>query len=62
MPPHPPAAVMFTGWFKAGGEFFNNAQHPGKSARSAVAVTGLVSPDWLIEIEAFAVYPAPGQP
>jgi len=50
----------FGGWFKAYGEFFNNAQNPGKTARSTVAVAGLVSPDWLIEIEAFAVYPAGG--
>jgi enamine deaminase RidA (YjgF/YER057c/UK114 family) len=47
----------FGGWFKAYGEFFNHAQNPGKTARSTVAVAGLVSPDWLIEIEAFAVYP-----
>jgi enamine deaminase RidA (YjgF/YER057c/UK114 family) len=47
----------FAGWFKAYGEFFNNPQNPGKTARSTVAVAGLVSPDWLIEIEAFAVYP-----
>ncbi|MSU45798.1 MAG: hypothetical protein EXS42_01375 [Lacunisphaera sp.] len=46
------------GWIKAYGEFFNNAQNPSKTARSTVAVTGLVSPDWLIKIEAFAVYPA----
>jgi enamine deaminase RidA (YjgF/YER057c/UK114 family) len=48
----------FAGWFKAYGEFFNNAQNPAKTARSTLAVAGLVSPDWLIEIEAFAVYPA----
>ncbi len=49
----------FAGWFKAYGEFFNSLQNPGKTARSTVAVAGLVSPDWLIEIEAFAVYPKP---
>jgi enamine deaminase RidA (YjgF/YER057c/UK114 family) len=48
----------FAGWFKAYGEFFNNPQNPAKTARSTLAVAGLVSPDWLIEIEAFAVYPA----
>lgn len=48
----------FAGWFKAYGEFFNNAQNPAKTARSTLAVAGLVNPDWLIEIEAFAVYPA----
>lgn len=47
----------FAGWFKAYGEFFNNAKNPHKVARSTMAVSGLVSPDWLIEIEAFAVYP-----
>jgi enamine deaminase RidA (YjgF/YER057c/UK114 family) len=47
----------FAGWFKAYGEFFNNPRNPGRTARSTVAVAGLVSPDWLIEIEAFAVYP-----
>jgi enamine deaminase RidA (YjgF/YER057c/UK114 family) len=48
----------FAGWFQAYGEFFNNGKNPAKTARSTVAVAGLVSPDWLIEIEAFAVYPA----
>ncbi len=48
----------YAGWFKAYGEFFNNAQNPGKTARSTVGVQGLVHADWLIEIEAFAVYPA----
>jgi len=47
----------FAGWFKAYGEFFNNEKNPIKAARSTVAVSALVSPDWLIEIEAFAVYP-----
>lgn len=51
----------YAGWFKAYGEFFNNAQNPGKTARSTVGVASLVSPDWLIEVEAFAVYPA-GKP
>ncbi|MDP2137424.1 MAG: RidA family protein [Candidatus Didemnitutus sp.] len=48
----------YPGWFKAYGEFFNNEQNPAKTARSTVGVHSLVSPDWLIEIEAFAVYPA----
>ncbi len=47
----------FSGWFKAYGEFFNNERNPMKAARSTVGVSALVSPDWLIEIEAFAVYP-----
>jgi len=48
----------FAGWFKAYGESFNNAKNPAKTARSTVGVAALVSPDWLVEIEAFAVYPA----
>lgn len=47
----------FAGWFKAYGEFFNNEKNPAKTARSTVGVAALVSPDWLIEIEAFAAYP-----
>src|SRR4051812_44596481 len=45
----------FGGWFKAYGEFFSNEKNPTKAARSTVGVSALVSPDWLIEIEAFAV-------
>jgi len=29
-----------------------------KTARSTVGVAALVNPDWLIEVEAVAVYPA----
>src|SRR5450432_1463202 len=47
----------FAGWFKAYGEFFNNEKNPAKTARSTVGVQSLVNPDWLIEIEAVAVYP-----
>lgn len=47
----------YAGWFKAYGEFFNHAENPVKTARSTVGVQSLVHPDWLIEIEAFAVYP-----
>jgi len=47
----------FAGWFKAYGEFFNNANNPAKTARATVGVAALVNPDWLIEIEAFAAYP-----
>ena len=36
----------------------NTAANPVKTARSTVGVTALVNADWLIEIEAFAVYPA----
>ena len=47
----------FPGWFKAYGEFFNTKENPVKTARSTVGVAALVSPDWLIEIEAVAIYP-----
>ena len=47
----------FAGWFKAYGEYFNTKENPVKTARSTVGVAALVSPDWLIEIEAVAVYP-----
>ncbi len=47
----------YAGWFKAYGEFFNNETNPAKTARSTVGVQSLVSSDWLIEIEAVAVYP-----
>jgi enamine deaminase RidA (YjgF/YER057c/UK114 family) len=48
----------FAGWFKAYGEFFNSAENPVKPARSTVGVAALVNADWLIEIEAVAVFPA----
>lgn len=48
----------YAGWFKAYGEYFNNPQNPVKTARSTVGVQSLVHADWLLEIEAFAVYPA----
>ncbi|WP_160032450.1 RidA family protein [Paenibacillus sp. An7] len=47
----------FSGWNEAYGEFFNNEKNPVKPARSTVGVAGLVSSDWLIEIEAVAVFP-----
>lgn len=47
----------FPGWFAAYAEFFGTAANPTKTARSTIGVAQLVSPDWLIEIEAFAVYP-----
>ncbi|MEK8130398.1 RidA family protein [Paenibacillus filicis] len=49
----------FAGWNEAYALFFNNADNPVKTARSTVGVPALVSPDWLIEIEAVAVYPKP---
>ncbi len=50
-------SVDFAGWNEAYGMFFNNTTNPTKVARSTLAVAGLVSPEWLIEIEAVAVYP-----
>ena len=47
----------FAGWFKAYSEFFNTKENPVKTARSTVGVAALVNPDWLIEVEAVAVYP-----
>lgn len=45
------------GWNEAYGQFFNNANNPVKPARSTVGVTALVNADWLVEIEALAVFP-----
>ena len=45
------------GWSKAFGEVFGTDDNPTKPARSTVGVAALVVPDWLIEIEAFAVLP-----
>ena len=47
----------YRGWFEAYSQFFNNQNNPRKVARSTVGVGSLVVPDWLIEIEAVAVYP-----
>jgi enamine deaminase RidA (YjgF/YER057c/UK114 family) len=46
------------GWNEAYGQFFNNATNPVKTARSTVGVLALVNPAWLVEVEAFAVFPA----
>ncbi len=45
------------GWNEAYGQFFNNPANPVKPARSTVGVVALVNADWLVEVEAFAVYP-----
>ncbi len=50
--------IDVAGWNTAYGEVFNTAANPVKTARSTVGVTALVNADWLIEIEAFAIYPA----
>lgn len=47
----------FAGWVAAYGFFYNNIINPYKVARSTVGVLALVNPDWLIEVEAVAVYP-----
>ncbi|MCM3749670.1 RidA family protein [Paenibacillus pasadenensis] len=49
--------IDYTGWFDAYAQFFNTKTNPVKTARSTVGVAGLVNSDWLIEIEAVAVYP-----
>ena len=48
----------FPGWFEAYGQFFGSKDNQVKPARSTVGVAALVNPDWLIEIEAVAAYPA----
>jgi len=45
------------GWNEAYGQFFNNATNPVKPARSTVGVLALVNAAWLVEVEAFAVFP-----
>jgi enamine deaminase RidA (YjgF/YER057c/UK114 family) len=47
----------FKGWFEAYGQCFGTTENPHKPARSTLGVASLVNPEWLIEIEAVAVYP-----
>ena len=49
--------IDMQGWSKAFGEVFGTDENPTKPARSTVGVAALVVPDWLVEIEAFAVFP-----
>ena len=49
--------IDMQGWSKAFGEVFGTDDNPTKPARSTVGVAALVVPDWLLEIEAFAVFP-----
>jgi enamine deaminase RidA (YjgF/YER057c/UK114 family) len=49
--------IDMEGWSAAYGEVFGTAANPTKPARSTVGVSALVNADWLIEIEAFAVFP-----
>ncbi|WHY99910.1 Rid family hydrolase [Peribacillus simplex] len=46
----------YQGWFDAYALFFNTKENPVKTARSTVGVQSLVSPDYLIEIEAEVAY------
>jgi enamine deaminase RidA (YjgF/YER057c/UK114 family) len=45
------------GWNAAYREFFGTAENPTKTARATLGVAALVVPGWLVEVEAFAVYP-----
>jgi enamine deaminase RidA (YjgF/YER057c/UK114 family) len=49
--------IDMEGWSAAYGEVFGTAANPTKPARSTVGVSALVNADWLIEVEAFAVFP-----
>jgi enamine deaminase RidA (YjgF/YER057c/UK114 family) len=49
--------IDMEGWSAAYGGVFGTAANPTKPARSTVGVSALVNADWLIEIEAFAVFP-----
>lgn len=51
-------AIDTDGWNAAYREVFGTAGNPTKPARSTVGVAALVNPLWLIEVEAFAVFPA----
>jgi enamine deaminase RidA (YjgF/YER057c/UK114 family) len=48
--------IDLAGWNAAYSEVFGTAANPTKTARSTVGVTALVNADFLIEIEAFAVF------
>ena len=50
--------IDVTGWNAAYTKVFGTATNPTKTARSTVGVTQLVNAGFLIELEAFAVYPA----
>ena len=49
--------IDVAGWNAAYTKVFGTAANPTKTARSTVGVTQLVNADFLIELEAFAVYP-----
>ena len=50
-------SIEFDAWFKAYGEFFNNAENPTKTARTTLGVASLARPYLLVEVEAIAAYP-----
>jgi len=49
--------IDVAGWNAAYTKVFGTATNPTKTARSTVGVTQLVNADFLIELEAFAVFP-----
>ncbi len=49
--------IDFDAWFKAYGEYFNNAENPNKVARTTLGVAALARDYLLVEVEAIAVYP-----
>jgi enamine deaminase RidA (YjgF/YER057c/UK114 family) len=51
--------IDVAGWNAAFTEVFGTAANPVKPARSTVGVAALVNSDFLIEVEGFAVFPAP---
>lgn len=50
--------IDVAGWNAAYTKFFGTSGNPTKTARSTIGVTQLVNPDFFIELEAFAVFPA----
>jgi enamine deaminase RidA (YjgF/YER057c/UK114 family) len=50
-------AIDTVGWDAAYKDFFGTESIPGRPARSVVGVVALEDPDWLVELEAFAIYP-----
>ena len=49
--------VDYQSFFDTYGMYFNNEDNPVKTARSTIAVAGLVVPGWLVEIDALAIFP-----
>ena len=53
------AKIDVAGWNAAYSEAFGTTANPTKPARSTVGVAALVNADFLVEVEAFAAFPAP---